>query len=263
MVSINYIVELHLYQIILPYSPTEKRLVNEKNLKKPKAREDRQLCNLIFCQESGCSESFIERIEFDSHMLAGIHHSLQITSAMDKVKKSFISRMKSSSQLHLPIPRDILTVSDVSLKTACEQFPIMSLFQEVGWALPIRSTFRFSYAQSCVLYKYFMEGEQTGKKMSPDQVEKLLHKDFDHHQYVTSQQIKSLFSRWARQYKAGSLKEPVETVSNQPTDEKELNSMDYNNDDGQNFENNNEDDENEFGLAIQEQVNVIIYYNRI
>ena len=115
-------------------------------------------------------------------MLAVIHHSSQITSAMDKVKKSFVSKMKSSSQPHLPISEDILTISDVTLKTACEQFPIMSSFQGVGWALPVRSTFRFSYGQSSLLYTYFMEGEQAGKKMSPDQVEKLLHKDLDPHQ---------------------------------------------------------------------------------
>ena len=30
-----------------------------------------------------------------------------------------------------------------------------------------------------------MEGEQTGKKMSPDQVKKLLRKYLDLHQYIT------------------------------------------------------------------------------
>ena len=49
----------------------------------------------------------------------------------------------------------------------------MNIFQHVGWALPIRSTFRYSLKQKIVLYEYFMKGEENGKKMSDDQVAKL------------------------------------------------------------------------------------------
>ena len=40
--------------------------------------------------------------------------------------------------------------------------------------------------------------KKTGKKMSPEQVEKLLRKDLNPDQYVGVQQIKSLHSRWAK-----------------------------------------------------------------
>ena len=78
------------------------------------------------------------------------------------------------------------------------------------------------------------------------------------------QQIKSLFSRWAKKYKKGSLKEPVETSmqnneSNQPVDEEELNNKhNYDIDDGKNVDNNNQDDKNEYGIALQEQVNIML-----
>ena len=56
------------------------------------------------------------------------------------------------------------------------------------------ATFRYSFEQKDMLYKIFMKGEITGKKESPEDVEKIVRKDLKPHQYVTSQQIRSLFS---------------------------------------------------------------------
>ena len=71
----------------------------------------------------------------------------------------------------------------------------MKVFESQGWELPIRSKFRLSKQQKSLLYGYFIDGEESGKKMSPEQVHLLLRKDLSPDQYVTSQQIRSLFSR--------------------------------------------------------------------
>ena len=55
-----------------------------------------------------------------------------------------------------------------------------------------------------------MQGEVNGKKMSADQVEKLSRKQLTISEYITSKQIKSLFSRWSRLLREGKLKEPSE-----------------------------------------------------
>ena len=40
---------------------------------------------------------------------------------------------------------------------------------EPGWALPKRANFRFSKKQKAVLLKIFLDGEQSGVKMSAEQ----------------------------------------------------------------------------------------------
>ena len=61
-----------------------------------------------------------------------------------------------------------------------------------------------------VLYKIFIEGETKGKKMSPEQVEKILKQKLQVSEYVTSKQIRSLFSRQSSMYRQGKLKEPTD-----------------------------------------------------
>ena len=124
---------------------------------------------------------------------------------MDRVKNAFVTKVKSSSQLHLPLSNDEVNIADMSLEDAIQCFPIMGKLKELGWALPVRSKFRFTYIQKKLLYGYFIEGEKTGKKMSLEQVEKLLRKALNPDQYVTVQQIKSLYSRWAKLLKYGLL----------------------------------------------------------
>ena len=80
-----------------------------------------------------------------------------------------------------------------------------NLFGQKGWALPKRSDFRYSNKQKVLLYKYFIDGEKSRKKKSPDEVHLLLRKDLSPQEYVTSQQIRSLFSRWSKQYREGTL----------------------------------------------------------
>ena len=65
-----------------------------------------------------------------------------------------------------------MNIADMGLEDAAQCFPIMGKLKELGWALPIRSKFRFTYIQKKLFYGYFIQGEKTGKKMSPEQVEK-------------------------------------------------------------------------------------------
>ena len=81
------------------------------------------------------------------------------------------------------------------------------MFKNIGWALPTRSNFRYTNKQKQVLFKYFMEGEESGNKMSPEEVA-LLRKKLLPEEYVSVQQIRSLFSRWSKLYIEGKLRPP-------------------------------------------------------
>ena len=48
-----------------------------------------------------------------------------------------------------------------------------------------------------------MDNEQSEKKKTPDKVHMLLRNKFQPKDYVTSQQIKSLFSCWTKEFKNG------------------------------------------------------------
>ena len=71
----------------------------------------------------------------------------------------------------------------------------LHIFAKPGWVLSLRTNFRFSENQKKILYKVFMDGEVSGKKMSPEQVHRELRKALTPSEYVSSQQICSLFSR--------------------------------------------------------------------
>ena len=86
---------------------------------------------------------------------------------------------------------------------------IMSLFNKTGWAIPIRSNFRFSFAQKDILYKLFMDGETSGNKVLPADAAKVIRQNLAVSEYLKPQQIKSLFSRWAKQLRENTLTPPV------------------------------------------------------
>lgn len=113
------------------------------------------------------------------------------------------------------------------------------MFNSEGWALPTRSNFRYSTKQKRILYKYFIDGEESGRKMSPEEVHLLMRNDLTPSEYVTSQQIRSLFSRWSRQKMKGTLHNPLEEDV-QATNEEE--------DD----EKNEDEEEEQFQLHLKE-----------
>ena len=114
--------------------------------------------------------------------------------------------MQSTSSLHF----NQSAISSTNISLNAEKH--LDCFENEGWALPIRSTFRFNIKQKKILYRYFMEGETTGKKFSPEQVHVLMRRELLVTEYVTSQQIRSLFSRWSRLKSQNKLQEPIEGI---------------------------------------------------
>ena len=62
--------------------------------------------------------------------------------------------------------------------------------------------------------------------MSPEQVHLLLRKDLTPQEYVTSQQIRSLFSRWSTLKRQGKLKKPTELNTTEEHEEENIDEPD-------------------------------------
>ena len=92
----------------------------------------------------------------------------------------------------------------------------MSIFTKPGWVLPVQNTFQYTCKQKIFLYKLFKGGEVAGKKICPEQVYLKMQKEFSPNEYVTIQQIKSLFPRMSSEQHKGMLKEPK---SSQPPED--------------------------------------------
>ena len=123
-------------------------------------------------------------------------------SSLDAVRNIFVNKMKSLSQVHSSSLSTVQTV-----QTTDNNNKYATMFKNIEWALPTRSNFRYTNKQKQVLFKYFMEGEESGNKMSPEGVI-LLRKKLLPEEYVSVQQIRSLFSRWSKLYREGKLRPP-------------------------------------------------------
>ena len=118
---------------------------------------------------------------------------------------------------------------NVSMNMACAEIPVMASFLKPGYALPVRAYFRYNTRQTEILYRLFIEGEKSGKKVTAteavDEIRKLLPVD----DFVKVKQVKSLFSRWSKKYRQGELNitdvntEDVEDVEEGDEDESAVN----------------------------------------
>ena len=117
--------------------------------------------------------------------------------------------MKLSSQLFAPLYTSS-NESEYDLDSVYQISSAMSILKKTGWALPVRSNFRYTYKLKKVLYDIFIEGETKGKNTSPEQVEKILRQKLQVSEYVTSKQIRSLFWRWSIMCRQGKRKEPTD-----------------------------------------------------
>ena len=170
---------------------------------------------LLFCPEPLCSVTFEEEESLERHLLSENHEYATRSSPMDKVKSSFIHKMKVSSSLHQINANTNVKVFDSDLFTLCEEVKLMSIISNQGWAIPTRTTFRYTPAQKKFLYDIFLTGEETGKKKSPEEVERLVRQKFKSTDlYVTVPQIRALFSSFSRKYREGTLKNPEEEAEN-------------------------------------------------
>ena len=204
-----------------PYSDTDKKTRVFKSNMKEKFREDRSLNLFHFCSEPICNGSFHTSEELEEHMMSGRHIISTLKSGMDIVRQSFITKVQVQSNLHSYKPNSQLEVFE-------EECSDISKYVK-GWALPTRSTFRYSMRQKDILYKLFMEGEVSEKKFSPEQVHLLIRKELQVSEYVTTQQIRSLFSRWSRLKKDNRLNEPIDIGSTNADNEEEEETADQSN----------------------------------
>ena len=135
-------------------------------------------------------------------MLSGDHQGMEQKTNMDHVKGMFVDKMKSLSEVRSSNSSTVETISTAAPNK------VMEMLQADGWAIPSRSNFRFSFEQKEILYKLFMDGEKTGNKVSPDSAASIIRERLTVKDYVTTQQIRSLFSRWSKQLRENTLAAP-------------------------------------------------------
>ena len=174
-------------QIVLPFSATSKH--NHINSKSKRPRLDRSNNGLKFCPEIGCSKAFEDDTSLEERLLFEQHNPLIIKSMVDRAKHSDVTRMKSS------FSESSLQSSTSSISDSPGKVSTFNTIYGESWALPLRKQLRYTKKQKKLLFEIFMAGEEPGKKMSPEQVHHELRKKLSPREYVTSQQIRSLYSR--------------------------------------------------------------------
>ena len=55
---------------------------------------------MLYCPTSGRKKSFEKKVDLDMHILKDNHQVVEARGAMDSVRSSFISKMKSWSHSH-------------------------------------------------------------------------------------------------------------------------------------------------------------------
>ena len=66
---------------------------------------------------------------------------------------------------------------------------------------------RLKEPQKRILLKLFMGGENSGKKVTPEMAAQEIRQQLNQDNYVTPQQVKSLYSRWFKQMQNGTFKD--------------------------------------------------------
>jgi len=110
-------------------------------------REDGQLSTLLFCPHHDCSSTFENYEEYEEHLLCDQHDVVEVKTSMDFIRSSYLQKMKTSSMLHLPSHERSLDVANIDLADAARSSPSFAEVSKEGWALPVRSNFRFTPAQ--------------------------------------------------------------------------------------------------------------------
>ena len=173
-----------------------------------------KIFSLVYCPENGWSESFESAALLEEHVLAGSHKGSVEISSMDRVKQIFIDKMICSAQLHHPYVSSFVEKDNVSFSEVIQNIPLLGTFTNEGWALPVQKSFKYSYKQKKNLFDCFMQGETTGRKMTPKDVHSMIKAKLEPYEYVEEHQINALFSWWFKKYWEGTLQEPVAADSN-------------------------------------------------
>ena len=61
-----------------------------------------------------------------------------------------------------------------------------------------------------------MEGENSGKKVTPEMAAQEIRQQLNQDYYIAPQQVKSLYSRWSKQMRNGTLKDDGEINVEEP-----------------------------------------------
>ena len=148
------------------------------SLSRNKPRASRQLCSLFFCEKGGCTKTYVLLSELEEHKFMGILSIPKMTSSFDSVKQAFAIRMLSSSTMN---HSSLCSHPAISLSSTPSVGGLTehSVFSTKGWALPVRTSFRFKKRQKNFLFKAFADGEHSGKKASPEEVHQNMRNFFD------------------------------------------------------------------------------------
>lgn len=152
--------------------------------------------NLWYCNEE-CFESFQSEEELLAHKMSGEHSKITPKSSKDailNIYRDLASGSVNEMRPLAPVPGQNSSVSQ------------NSCFFKRGWALPVRAGGRLDKdAKEFCLIK-FAEGQQNGKKYSPEKISKLMRDEidpltnelkFNSQTLLTTKQIDSLLSRYA------------------------------------------------------------------
>ena len=175
------------------------------------------------CSEPNCVKSFMCNVDLEQHQIKG-DHTYNLTG-MDNVKQLYIGHVVSNAASSSSSSTDVLSSSN------------FSAYFVKGWALPKRKHTRFTFKQLKYVYDAFMLGENTGQKSTPEDIVMKMRclrannkKHFMSNEYLRVSQVKSLFSRYARQKRDGSLKEPKDSAESLGTVDESQDDLNY--DDG-------------------------------
>ena len=125
---------------------------------------------------------------------------------MDSVRNKFVNKMKKSSMTNILLePGERSSNSKLDIVN-CQNSRTFSEFNEMG-CLPMRKNFRFKEPQKRILLQLFTEGENSGKKVTPEMTPQENRQQLNPDYCVTPQQVKSLYSRWSRQMRNGTFKD--------------------------------------------------------
>lgn len=111
-------------------------------------------------------------------MVQEMHNIQDAKSSFDLVKKSFAKRLLTSASNHSHVTSSSIPSSSAS------KYDTSIIFVH-GWALPVRSKYRYNSQQkSCELFE---DGEVTGKKTSPEDAHTMMKQKFDDEKFLQSE----------------------------------------------------------------------------
>ena len=106
----------------------------------------------------------------EGYVLAGSHKGSTEIYSMDRLKQIIIDKIICSAHFHHPYVSSFVEKDNVSFPEVIQNIPLLGTFNNEEWALPVQKSFKYSYKQKKILFDCFMQGETTGRKMTPKDV---------------------------------------------------------------------------------------------